>query len=89
MPGLLYSGGQGSQAVSYTHLDVYKRQTEYSLKARIEKAQKLLSEGSRNITETATECGFQSLSYFTKSFRKETGKAPKAWQSATTNPERV
>lgn len=73
-------------AISKHHLcRIFKQSTgmtlaEYSLKARIEKAQKLLSEGSRNITETASECGFQSLSYFTKSFRKETGKAPKAWQ---------
>ncbi|MBL8027738.1 MAG: helix-turn-helix domain-containing protein [Fibrobacteres bacterium] len=85
----------GETAISKHHLcRIFKQSTgmtlaEYSLKARIEKAQKLLSTGSMNITETAAKCGFQSLSYFTKSFRKETGKAPKAWQRASTNPERV
>lgn len=82
-------------AISKHHLcRIFKQSTgmtltEYSLKARIEKAQKLLTAGGKNISETAAECGFQSLSYFTKSFRTVTGKAPKVWQRESTSPERV
>ncbi|MDP6921544.1 MAG: SUMF1/EgtB/PvdO family nonheme iron enzyme, partial [Lutibacter sp.] len=43
---------------------------------RLKQAQKLLREGSRNISEVAYDSGFSSLSYFSKSFKDEFGYSP-------------
>lgn len=46
---------------------------------RIEHACQQLSAGRSNITETALDVGYQSLSHFAKAFREETGKSPREW----------
>lgn len=43
---------------------------------RLQHALVLLARPDRSITEIAFECGFQSLSYFNKQFRKQFGIAP-------------
>ena len=42
---------------------------------RCKKAEMLLSEG-KTVTETAIECGFDSLAYFSKTYKKITGSSP-------------
>lgn len=43
---------------------------------RLEKAKDMLLNGEGNITEIAFKCGFNSQSYFTKSFTEYVGKSP-------------
>ena len=53
---------------------------EWLLKKSLNKAKKLLEEKSLNVTEVCFECGFNSVSWFTKSFKKEFGITPKKYQ---------
>ncbi len=46
---------------------------------RIERACELLSTGRSNVTETALDVGYQSLSHFAKAFREELGVSPREW----------
>ncbi|WP_018343891.1 two-component regulator propeller domain-containing protein [Cytophaga aurantiaca] len=43
---------------------------------RLKRSIEYLKEGNKNITEIATDVGFNSLSYFTRSFVKQYGKSP-------------
>lgn len=49
--------------------------TEFLNQFRIEQAKRLLKE-DRNVTETCYECGFESLSYFNRIFKKVVGQNP-------------
>lgn len=48
---------------------------------RLERAAELLHHKDRTVTEIAFECGFNDLSYFIKSFRKQYGFSPSAYRS--------
>lgn len=50
--------------------------TNFIRMVRLEKAKDLLLSGDGNITEIAYKCGFNSQSYFTKSFTEYFGKSP-------------
>jgi signal transduction histidine kinase/DNA-binding response OmpR family regulator/ligand-binding sensor domain-containing protein len=50
--------------------------THYINYIRIEKAKTLLKESTLQINEIAFELGFESANYFTRIFKKETGKTP-------------
>tara|TARA_R110000868_G_scaffold40008_1_gene138740 strand:+ start:3624 stop:4460 length:837 start_codon:yes stop_codon:yes gene_type:complete len=49
--------------------------TEFLNQYRIEQAKRLLK-SDKNVTETCYECGFDSLSYFNRIFKKVVGKNP-------------
>jgi len=49
--------------------------TQFVNHYRIEKAKKLLLMNN-NVTETCFKCGFESISYFNRTFKKITGKSP-------------
>lgn len=49
---------------------------------RIEKAATLLSDGDYNVTETAVEVGYHSLSHFTKAFVEEKGITPSKFRKS-------
>lgn len=49
--------------------------TEFLNQYRIEQAKRLLK-SDKNVTETCFECGFESLSYFNRIFKKVVGKNP-------------
>ncbi len=53
--------------------------TEFVNHYRIDKAKKLLLQ-DQNVTETCFECGFESLSYFNRTFKKITGENPLAFK---------
>ncbi len=53
--------------------------TEFVNHYRIDKAKKLLRLDN-NITETCFQCGFESISYFNKVFKKVTGENPLAFK---------
>lgn len=48
----------------------------YIRKVRMEYAKNLLAEKKLTVSETAYACGFDSLSYFSKQFKKTYGKSP-------------
>jgi len=53
---------------------------EWLLKKALEKAKKLLKDNQLNVTQVCFECGFNSISWFIKSFKKEFGITPKKYQ---------
>jgi len=48
---------------------------EFLNQYRIEQAKRLLK-GDKNVTETCYECGFESVSYFNRIFKKVVGENP-------------
>lgn len=49
---------------------------QFQLQHRIAKASKLLQHSKLSISEVAYECGFDTLPYFTRMYKKRTGKNP-------------
>ena len=49
---------------------------EYIKKVRIENAKALLSTGMYPVSEVATRCGFDSISYFSYEFKRKCGESP-------------
>lgn len=49
---------------------------KYILKKKLEKSIQLLQHKSKSISEIAYECGFETISTFDKSFKKQYGKSP-------------
>jgi AraC-like DNA-binding protein len=54
----------------------------YLLRFRMERACERLSSSGTLVKEVAYEVGFNDLSYFTRSFRREFGICPSAFQAA-------
>lgn len=54
---------------------------EYLRKFRLEKAEKLLKEGDKTVSEIAFEVGYESLSYFSRIFQQEYGCLPSEYVS--------
>ena len=52
---------------------------EFLNQYRISQSKRLLLSG-KNISETCFECGFESLSYFNRTFKKVTGENPSAFK---------
>lgn len=64
---------------------IFKKETgitlnEYISRKRVEKAKELLLTTALPVSEIAFETGFQSFSYFTKVFKKRTGKEPSKYR---------
>ncbi|AOM78388.1 helix-turn-helix domain-containing protein [Pedobacter steynii] len=57
-----------------------ERPAKYILDKRIERAQYLLATSRMTYSEIAIQTGFDSLSYFSKSFKKRTGMPPRAYK---------
>lgn len=53
---------------------------QYLLQQRIEQAKLLLKQSDRSIMDIALDCGFNSHSHLSKTFRKLTGMTPKAYR---------
>jgi AraC-like DNA-binding protein len=54
--------------------------TQFVNHYRIDRAKKLLLSG-KNVTETCFLCGFESLSYFNRTFKKITGQNPRGFKT--------
>ncbi len=52
----------------------------YLVRYRVQKAREMLRDTNRSVFEIGLACGFQSASYFSRSFRQETGLAPQAYR---------
>ena len=57
-----------------------ERPVNYIMSKRIERAQHLLATSKITYSEIAIQTGFDSLSYFSKSFKKLTGLSPRAYK---------
>jgi AraC-like DNA-binding protein len=55
---------------------------QYLLRCRLRKAAEMLAAGRLPITEVALASGFEDLSNFIRSFRRATGKSPRAFRSS-------
>lgn len=53
---------------------------EYARRARIARAQSMLSRDDMNLTEIALACGFSDQSHFTNAFRRITGVPPRRYR---------
>ncbi len=53
---------------------------QYVKQLRLEKAGELLQNTAKTAREIALDCGFNDVSYFTKSFREKTGMTPRAYR---------
>lgn len=53
---------------------------QYVKKIRIEKSCQMLSSTNEKISSIASECGFNDMSYFSKSFKEQTGKTPEEYR---------
>lgn len=52
----------------------------YISELRLRKAEKLLKQNQKNVTEICFECGFGNLSYFLRSFKAKYGLSPKEYR---------
>ena len=70
-----------------SHLcDVFKKTLNdtiinYHTKLKIEKAKSLLKSNRMNISEVASNLGFENPEYFTRCFKKHTGVSPRAFRA--------
>lgn len=60
----------------YTGLSPY----QYFLQLKIHRARHLLQEGNLSVKEVAYELGFDNQYYFSRIFKKKTGRSPSEWQ---------
>jgi AraC-like DNA-binding protein len=58
---------------------------QYHLQCRIEKAARLLRRTKLPVGEIALQCGFESIFYFSRVFKRKTGAAPLRFRSAETD----
>ena len=54
---------------------------EYLNRIRVEKAAVMLRSGENTVSQAASECGFESLSFFTRKFKAIMGDTPKHYSS--------
>ncbi len=54
---------------------------EYLAGYRVERASELLLHTDRAVTDIALDCGFNDLSYFIKTFKRQTGATPAKWRA--------
>ncbi len=57
--------------------------TDFVLNIRMQNSQQLLSQGKLNVTQVATEVGYEHSSNFASAFKRQFGISPKAFQKAT------
>lgn len=62
---------------------------EYMLNLRIHQAKVLLEEEDLTVTEISQRVGFDDSNYFSRLFRRKTGKSPRQWRQTTTKAGRV
>ena len=55
---------------------------EYVTRMRVERAKQLLSDSSRTVSDVAREVGYDDAGYFSRVFKKVTGRTPVAYRKA-------
>ena len=51
-------------------------------RTRVERAKQLLSDSSRTVSDVAREVGYDDAGYFSRVFKKVTGRTPVAYRKA-------
>lgn len=54
----------------------------YIAARRVDRARRILRDGSMNLAQAALACGYASQSHFTKAFKAATGSTPGGWRNA-------
>ena len=49
---------------------------QYVLSLRLQRAKQLLAEGKEKVCAVASECGFESVAHFSRTFRAQVGMTP-------------
>ena len=62
---------------------------EFIRTIRLRRATQLLEQGKMRVTEIAYHVGFNDLNYFSRCFRKETGKSPSEFLTAHSNKQNI
>jgi len=73
-----------AQLSQYHFCRLFKRSTglsphKYVTHQRVEKAKRLLKQGSMTLAEIAMICGFNHQSHLHRHFKRQTGVTPKTW----------
>lgn len=73
-----------TQLSQYHFCRLFKRSTglsphKYVTRQRVEKAKRLLKQGSMTLAEIAVACGFTHQSHLHRHFKRQTGVTPKNW----------
>ncbi len=71
----------GSACLRCFHQVMGTTPIQYVKNLRLEKAAELLKTTGKTAKEIALECGFNDVSYFTKSFREKTGCTPREYRN--------
>lgn len=79
------SAGESKRVVRAT---VDTTPIRYLRQYRIRQAARLLCHTEERISDIASSCGFQDMSYFTKSFREQLGCTPTEYRRRAECPER-
>jgi len=61
----------------------------YLNRYRVSQAKRLLTETNKSVTEIAMEVGFSDSGYFSRVFRRETGRSPEAFRRASRESQEV
>ncbi len=61
---------------------------EYVMKKKMQRAEQLLINSDMSIREVSEACGFPSIEYFSRSFKKHSGLSPYAWRCEHTISEK-
>lgn len=64
----------------YFHAHLGLSPNEFLLKIKVNRAAQLLSNSTLNISEIATECGYDNVSSFSRAFRRQKGETPGAYR---------
>ncbi|MNL72728.1 HTH-type transcriptional regulator YesS [compost metagenome] len=56
--------------------------TEYAVMLRMEKAKALLATPGMKVFEVAEQVGYESVSHFNRTFKRQTGMNPKEYQAS-------
>ena len=65
--------------------EVGETPVQFILRERIEMAKRMLRFRKSSITDVCYQCGFSSVNYFSRIFRKQVGMSPSQWQEQHVN----
>ena len=72
----------GVEPVSYTHLDVYKRQAQDYIQSKvIDVAKERIFDRSKSVNQIAYDLGFKYPQHFTRLFKQRVGHSPNEYRN--------
>lgn len=85
IPQLLQVAHMSQSTLMRTFQRVFKRAPiDYLIRVRIQKACELLADQEQRITDVALACGFNDSNYFTRQFRRVSGRSPREYRRIVT-----